>query len=124
MKFPLKIADVWLALTAAEARSSDRWVVNANPGGYPIVYSPSLGPARVVVQIAEAAQHGFAEYIARVDPSSVRKLLNIVQAASELKDIHLEPPARTLETVDDRTDRMMAALKKLVEAFAEVEMPK
>ncbi len=78
----------------------------------------------MVVHIAQVAQTEFAEYIARVDPGSVRKLLNIVQAASELKDIHLEPPARTLETVDDRADRMMAALKKLVEAFVEVEMPK
>lgn len=80
----LDLKKLWLVETAAEARSSLRWVMSTGKEGVKI-YSPSLGPARKIVSIAAVAKKEFGEYIQAFDPGTVKQLLTIATSAMALQ---------------------------------------
>lgn len=118
----LDLSELWLKLTAAEARSSGTWLTGLRFKTLQ-VYSPSLGLLRKIVEVAEPYHKDFADYITALNPHTVRRLLNIVQVAKKLQLFHLEKPATSVEAIDARTDRFMELLTELTEALSGVKVP-
>ena len=119
---PLKIRDLWTALKAASNKSSNTWIAG-KPNGPQVVYSPSLGMLRQVVEIAETYREEFTVYIALLDPGTVSRLLKIVEAAAKVVELQRRPPSITTEDFEERIATMKAAIRELGETLVGVEVP-